>query len=148
MAGYLDGPRGGNGGAEVDALPGHAVATAPGDVIVFDGHLFHASAGGRDRRQWRVDFVADPVGTEEATVQAYFAGVYPPDWDGGYDVDPYPSYGGHWRGRPRPWGPRLAELGVYDRAPAGEEFTRSQQARSPDAGGGMRAGGADPSPPS
>jgi hypothetical protein len=33
-------------------FPGHAAATAPGDVIAFDLHTWHASSGGRDRLAW------------------------------------------------------------------------------------------------
>jgi hypothetical protein len=42
-----------------------AVETEPGDVIALDEHLLHGSAGGSDRRQWRVDFVVDPVDAAE-----------------------------------------------------------------------------------
>lgn len=35
------------------ALVGTALATTPGDVIVFDERLIHGSRGGRLRRQWR-----------------------------------------------------------------------------------------------
>jgi hypothetical protein len=111
------------------ALPGHVVDTDPGDVIVFDEHLFHASAGGRDRRQWRVDYVEDPDGPEaEARVRAYYAGVFPPRWDGGYDVDRYPTYGPHWRAGGRPWVRRLEQLGAYEAAGAQEAFTRARRA--------------------
>lgn len=122
-------------GAEVDpvswvsTLPGFALETDPGDVIAFDEHLFHASMGGQNRRQWRVDYVADPVGlVEEKRVRAYYAGVYLPDWDGGYDVDSYPSYGSHWMGSGRPWIDRLGQLGAYRASAAEEAFARSQRA--------------------
>ena len=78
----------------VRSLPGYVLATEPGDVIAFDEHLFHASTGGRNRRQWRVDYVAalsDP-GAEQR-LRDYFSSQYLPDWDGGYDVDMFPSYG-------------------------------------------------------
>jgi hypothetical protein len=43
-------------------LPGVAVPTSPGDVIVIDERLFHCSKGSgrRRRRQWRVDYDAAP----------------------------------------------------------------------------------------
>jgi hypothetical protein len=114
--------------ARVAALPGFAVCTEPGDVIAFEEHLYHASAGGRERRQWRVDYVAAPAGAEEeGRVRAYYDSTYPPDWDGGYDVDRYPTYGGHWLSSGRPWIARLGELGVYRAAAAGEAFTRSRR---------------------
>jgi hypothetical protein len=112
------------------ALPGHVVDTDPGDVIVFDEHLFHASAGGGPRRQWRVDYVEDPDGPEaEAHVRAYYAGVFPPRWDGGYDVDRHPTYPPYWKAGGRPWVTRLEQLGAYEAAEAQEAFTRAQRAR-------------------
>jgi len=98
-------------------LPAHVVVTEPGDVIVFDEHLFHASFGGGTRRQWRADYVVDPVGAEaEGHTKAYFESIYPPDWDGGYDVERAPSYGPDWRGSGRRSVARLGALGVYDLA--------------------------------
>jgi hypothetical protein len=110
-----------------DALDGltDAVETEPGDVIALDEHLLHGSAGGVDRRQWRVDFVADPVdAAETARVRECFSLTFPADWDGGYDVDRYPSYGAHWRSANRPWVERLGELGVYELAEAQENVNR------------------------
>lgn len=106
--------------AHTEALP-----TVPGDVIAFDEHLAHGSSGGKVRRQWRVDFVADPVDDhEEALVRSYFARLYPLDWDGRYDVNRYPNYDGRWRTWDRPWTERLRELGVYDLADAHEDALR------------------------
>jgi phytanoyl-CoA dioxygenase PhyH len=34
------------------SIPGYAADTAPGDVIAFDLHVWHASTGGRDRLAW------------------------------------------------------------------------------------------------
>jgi hypothetical protein len=34
------------------SFPGHVAATAPGDVIAFDLHTWHASSRGRDRLAW------------------------------------------------------------------------------------------------
>jgi Phytanoyl-CoA dioxygenase (PhyH) len=115
-------------GLPADALPAHVVATGPGDVIVFDEHLFHCSAGGATRRQWRVDFVREPEDDESKTrAKAYFAGIYPPDWDGGYDVDRHPSYGADWLVSGRRAVAPLGELGVYELAQAQESFTRSRR---------------------
>jgi hypothetical protein len=114
--------------AAVEALPGHVVATEPGDVIAFDEHLFHASAGGGARRQWRLDYLRDPVGAEaESHARAYFKGIYPPDWDGGHDVEKYASYGLDWRSSPRPAVARLGELGVYELASRQEAYARSRR---------------------
>ena len=115
-------------GTAAPALPAHVVVTEPGDLILLDEHLFHASFGGGTRRQWRVDFVNAPVGAEaEELTKSYFAGIYPPDWDGGYDVDRYPSYGPDWRDSSRPAVAQLDALGVYELAVAQEAFTRSRR---------------------
>jgi hypothetical protein len=117
----------GAAGMAAAALPAHVIVTDPGDLIVFDEHLFHASAGGGARRQWRADYLRDPVSAEgEGHVRAYFASIYPPDWDGGYDVDRFPSHGPDWQGSGRPSVARLAELGVYALAARQEAFTRSR----------------------
>jgi hypothetical protein len=107
---------------------GEAIATTPGDIIIFDEHLWHSSIGGHNRRQWRVDFIADPVSAdEEATVRAYFARIFPPEWDGGYDVDRYPSFGVHWQRSGRPWIDRLRDLGAYERAENEEDWVRARR---------------------
>ena len=110
------------------ALPDHVVATEPGDMILLDEHLFHASVGGGTRRQWRVDYVHAPVGAEATDLtKSYFATLYAPDWDGGYDVDRYPSYGPDWRDSSRPAVAQLDALGVYELAATQEAFTRSRR---------------------
>jgi hypothetical protein len=94
-----------------------ALATTPGDIVVFDEHLMHGSVGGAVRRQWRVDFIADPANSaEEALVRTTFERLFDPTWDGGDDVDRYPSYGRYWQGLDRPWTQRLRALGVYELA--------------------------------
>jgi hypothetical protein len=103
-------------------VPGVALATRPGDAIVVDERLFHASSGGGVRRQWRVDFVAD-TGDDDA-LRAYFAGQFAPGWDGGYDVDRYPSYGPHWRTLDQRWNDRLEQLGAYQGALDEEDAVR------------------------
>jgi hypothetical protein len=112
-------------GIPTPVLPAHVVVTEPGDLVLLDEHVFHASFGGGARRQWRVDFVNVPVGIEaEDLTKSYFAGIYAPDWDGGYDVDRYPSYGPDWRDSSRPAVGQLDALGVYELAAAQEAFTR------------------------
>jgi hypothetical protein len=96
--------------------PTKAIATSPGEVIVFDEHLIHGSSGGHERRQWRVDFVIEPRDPEEsAAVRAWFGQSNPDeaDDDPGYDAGRYPTYGLHWRNRDRPWTATLAALGLY-----------------------------------
>jgi hypothetical protein len=113
-------------GMEAPALPAHVVASEPGDMILLDEHLFHASFGGGARRQWRVDYVS--ASTNAASeLEAYFRLIYPPDWDGGYDVDRYPSYGPDWRNSNRPAAAGLDALGVYELAAKQEAFMRSRR---------------------
>jgi hypothetical protein len=117
----------------VPILPAHVVVTEPGDMILLDEHLFHASFGGGTRRQWRVDFVKAPVSAEATDLtKSYFAGLYEPDWDGGYDVDRYPSYGPDWLNSSRPAVAQLDALGVYELAAAQEAFTRSKRRSMPE----------------
>lgn len=115
-------------GVAAESLPGHILETEPGDLILFDEHLFHGSCGGGLRRQWRLDFLLDPATDEaERRTRAYFADIYPANWNGGYDVDRYPSYGPEWRRSGRRAAQRLEELGVYRLADAQEAYSRSRQ---------------------
>jgi hypothetical protein len=109
------------------SLPGHVVATEPGDMVLLDERVLHASFGGGIRRQWRVDYLCAPTDTEVTLTKSYFARLYPPDWDGGYDVDRYPSYGSDWRQSSRRAVARLEALGVYEVATAQEAFMRSRR---------------------
>lgn len=103
----------------------HVAETQPGDLIMMDEHLFHASHGGTVRRQWRADYLRVPADAEEeANTKAYFAGIYAPGWDGGYDVDRYPSYGTEYRDSGRPAAEHLKRLGVFDLADRHEAFSR------------------------
>jgi ectoine hydroxylase-related dioxygenase (phytanoyl-CoA dioxygenase family) len=115
--------------AQADDVPGVPVPTVPGDAIVFDEHLYHASAGGDLRRQWRVDFVADLTDADDV-LREYFARQYAPGWDGGYDVERFPSYGAHWRTLDPRWNERLDELGAYRAAAAEEAFVRALRSKS------------------
>jgi hypothetical protein len=110
------------------ALPAYIIETEPGDMIVIDEHLFHASWGGDLRRQWRVDYLRVPINSDaERDTKSYFENLYPGDWDGGYDVDRYPSYGSSWRNSGRQSVVQLERLGVYDLASRQEGFTRSRK---------------------
>jgi hypothetical protein len=119
---------------QAEVVPGIAIPTMPGDAIALDERVFHASSGGDQRRQWRVDFVADLPGSDDA-LRDYFARQYTPGWDGGYDVDRYPSYGEYWRTLDAGWSQRLDELGAYEAAEEAEEHARAiRTARSPTGG--------------
>src|SRR5262249_37454141 len=109
--------------APITAIPAHVIETVPGDLIVIDEHLFHGSAGGSLRRQWRVDYLPVPVDDDtEKQTKAYFEMIYPPDWDGGYDPDRYPSYGADWINSGRPAAAQLERFGVYELAARQEAF--------------------------
>jgi len=137
IAAYLEPLQRASGGLQVrpgshrGAHIGGAVAltTEPGDVVAFDERLFHASEGGGTRRQWRVDFVADVVDVADVAggagaLRRYYADQYPSGWDGGYDVERYPSYGAHWRSIDERWNARLGALGAYAAAAAHEASVR------------------------
>jgi hypothetical protein len=113
------------GGPDAGAAAGGPLAldTEPEDLIVFDEHLLHASEGGRVRRQWRCDYVARPAGPDdEAVVRAYYAAIFSPEWDGGYDVEAFPTYGAHWRRACPPGDDALLErVGAYAAAAEEEE---------------------------
>lgn len=93
---------------------GLAVESAVGDVIAFDEHLIHGSRGGRERRQWRSDFVIDPTTDEEITaVRRWYEQVLTDGADDpGYDARRHPSFGGHWRTHHPAWTSRLVEIGA------------------------------------
>jgi hypothetical protein len=109
-------------------VPGVHLATAPGDAIVFDERLYHASSGGGTRRQWRVDFVADS-GRHDSDLNRYYAGQHTIGWDGGYDVDRFPSYGPAWRSLDDRWTSRLEALGVFELVSAEERHVRDERRR-------------------
>lgn len=124
----------GAGAKATNALPSHVIETEPGDLILMDEHLFHASSGGAVRRQWRVDYLRVPVDSDaERRTKEYFENLYRADWDGGYDVDRYPSYGFAWRNSRRAAAAQLEDLGVYDLAAEQEAFIRSRKGREVDA---------------
>ncbi|HLN17274.1 MAG TPA: phytanoyl-CoA dioxygenase family protein [Acidimicrobiales bacterium] len=107
---------------------GEAVETDPGDVVVLDEHVVHGSSGGERRRQWRVDYVVEPRGeAEEVEVRAWYAGLFPPGWEPGYDLVRFPSFGPDWLGSGRPWVAPMARLGAYEAAAREEAFVRSRR---------------------
>lgn len=115
----------GGTGKPATELPSEILSTEPGDMIVFDEHLFHSSHGGVARRQWRIDFLRDPVdAAAKNSTRAYFSNIYAANWSGGYDVDRYPSYGPDWRNSGRPAVQRLEALGVYELAAKHETYAR------------------------
>ena len=78
--------------ARYDDWPGVVAGSAPGDVIAFDLHTFHASFGGCDRLAWTIEYLADSPG------EAARARVLRCLEDGleqgfrGFDRDRYPAW--------------------------------------------------------
>ncbi len=71
-----------------------AVETAPGDVIAFDLHLFHSSAGGNDRLAWTIEYLPWPGIGDAARCRAVRAAVLDiVDYDHkDYDRDRWPTW--------------------------------------------------------
>ena len=104
---------------QVEGLPLYVAETRPGDVIAFDWHVRHTSIRGRDRRQWTISYVRDPVTAEE--VERYTDVVVDgnlafllDDLDD-YDHAAYPPYDDHWLA-PDPAHPERAALSDRMRA--------------------------------
>jgi ectoine hydroxylase-related dioxygenase (phytanoyl-CoA dioxygenase family) len=66
----------GSTGLRDSSLPAHVVATEPGDLLLLDEHVLHASFGGGIRRQWRVDYLGASSDMEVHLTKSYFAGIY------------------------------------------------------------------------
>lgn len=123
----------------VASVPAHVIDTRPGDLIFFDEHLFHASAYGRNRRQWAAEYVKDPATSEEeAAVGRYLASQFVADRLD-YDPNRYPHYGKAFRrAAPRRWVEQLERLGAFEAAAAEEH---RGWARSDNDDASERAGG-------
>jgi len=102
-----------------DAWPAVTAASAPGDVIAFDLHTFHASRGGRDRLAWTMEYLAEPADqAARGRVLRWMEDAFEQDYRG-FDRDRYPA----WRdwaagaaGHPRRAAllQRLRQAGVLD----------------------------------
>lgn len=101
-------------------VPAYVIDSRPGDVIVFDEHVWHASVGGRNRLQWSCCYVLDPSTAEEETaVRAYLDSQFSADLTLDYDSTPYPYYGEPFRtGCPPHWVEQLNRLGAFGAADA------------------------------
>lgn len=109
-------------------IPCHVIDSQPGDVILFDEHLWHASIDGRNRRLWSAFFVKDPKTRDEETkVRNYLASQFVPDMDLDYDARRYPSYGRSFRKHaPKRWVERLDRLGAFAAADQEERSSTSK----------------------
>ncbi|OCC10561.1 phytanoyl-CoA dioxygenase family protein [Streptomyces sp. PTY087I2] len=99
---------------EARVWPGVVLDTVPGDVLVFDVHLWHASLFGRDRDQWSLSYAARPR-TPEATaaVHAYIASFLGAGHT--YDREEFPYYDPDWLSPGRPtFATAMSEIGLFD----------------------------------
>jgi Phytanoyl-CoA dioxygenase (PhyH) len=97
----------------VPDVPGQVLATEPGDVIVFDPLLYHASWGGKDRHQWSTMYVRDAITpSRRAAILEWFA-------DGAQSVDELPKgyrpFDRNWvaEGSGDIWEPNLAQRHMW-----------------------------------
>ncbi len=101
-------------------VPAYVITSRPGDVIVFDEHLWHASIGGRNRLQWSATYVLDPATPEEGrAVSAYLDSQFSADRQLDYDPAHYPYYSDRFRAEsPARWITQLEQLGAFAAAAA------------------------------
>jgi hypothetical protein len=94
--------------------PGVVLATKPGDAVIFDVHLWHASLFGRHRSQWTVSFAATPESQAEAeAVRRYIALFLSVRHV--YDHDTYPYYDPDWLGPGAPtFAATMKAIGLFD----------------------------------
>lgn len=108
------------------ALPAHMIVSRPGDGIVIDEHLWHASVDGHNRHQWSAGYVLDPdTAEEELAVGAYLSSQFLPDDHLDYDPTDYPHYGVALRGGSSRW---LAQLERLERLGARAAAVAEQRA--------------------
>ncbi|WP_188316730.1 phytanoyl-CoA dioxygenase family protein [Solihabitans fulvus] len=106
--------------AEAAWWPGITAATDPGDLVVFDVHIWHAALFGSLRAQWSVSYVAIPeTESQRAAARDYidlFLRV-----GHRYDTRTFPYYDPDWLTDERPdFAHAMADLGLFDAEP-GEE---------------------------
>jgi hypothetical protein len=108
-------------------VPSHVITSRPGDVIVFDEHIWHASVGGKNRHQWSATYVLDPATPEEElAVRAYLASEFVPGMALDYDPTGYPYYGEPFRAiSPTRWTAQLDRLGAFAAAAAEQSPERA-----------------------
>jgi ectoine hydroxylase-related dioxygenase (phytanoyl-CoA dioxygenase family) len=98
---------------DAEALPGVALETAPGDVIVFDPRVHHGSWGGARRLRWSVDYLAMPSADDaEALARTGSLVADLSDWP---TTNEFPTWS-QWHAKPTPRrqeaGMKLAALGI------------------------------------
>lgn len=97
---------------ETRLWPGVSLTTEPGDVIVFDVHLWHASLHGRDRWQWSVSYAGHPGEGADLTRLRNHIGAFHGEGHT-YDATAYPYFDRSWlHEHRRPTLALLEEIGV------------------------------------
>jgi hypothetical protein len=93
--------------------PGVTVPTEPGDILVFDVHIWHAALFGRLRPQWSVSYVAIPGTEPERRAARDYIDLF---LHAGhrYDQERFPYYDPAWRTGDAPEFARaMADLGLF-----------------------------------
>ncbi|MFF5185766.1 phytanoyl-CoA dioxygenase family protein [Streptomyces sp. NPDC000345] len=93
--------------------PGLVLSTEPGDILVFDVHLWHASLHGRGRLQWSVSYVAEPLtAAEQDSARSYIASFLTAGH--AYDTVAFPYYDPAWLRPDRPgFADDMDRLGLF-----------------------------------
>lgn len=73
-------------------VPSVVLETEPGDVIAFDVHLFHSSAGGRNRLAWTIEYLPWPGVADAERLRGVRDLVIDSADFGGYDRDRWPAW--------------------------------------------------------
>jgi hypothetical protein len=104
---------------QMAAFPFWSADSEPGDAVIFDLHTWHASAGGRNRLAWTVEYLAVPRAAEGRRRLLRYAADHHDQTGRGFDHHRYPL----WRDWIAPARPnrrravavaRLRQLGVLD----------------------------------
>jgi hypothetical protein len=104
---------------QMAAFPFSAAETVPGDAVIFDLHTWHASAGGRNRLAWTVEYLAVPADVDGRRRLLRYAADHHDQTDRGFDHHRYPVWR-DWiaappqRSRRAVAVARLRELGLLD----------------------------------
>jgi hypothetical protein len=99
-------------------VPCYVIDSSPGDLIIFDERLYHASLGGRDRYQWSGVYFADPENVkEEEMTRGAIAGCYLGEPNSDYYATAYPYYSDYFRQQvPARWVQNLEKHGAFEDA--------------------------------
>ncbi|MFI5777520.1 phytanoyl-CoA dioxygenase family protein [Nocardia sp. NPDC051570] len=107
--------------AEAKWWPGVTVATDPGDIVVFDVHIWHAALFGSLRAQWSVSYAAVPETEPQRTDTRDYIDLFLRAGHR-YNAQEFPYYDPDWLTDDRPdFACAMAELGLFDIRKGGEQ---------------------------